>query len=928
MEWAAEQGAEVVNMSLGGGAERRHRPAVAGGQPATAAVRARCSSSPPATTARTSAVGTPGRADAALTVGAVDRDDELRRLLQPRPAARRRGDQAGHHRARRRHRRGPGAHGTELGDPGGRRRTTSRCPAPRWRPRTWPARRRSWPSSTRAGPAPQLKAALVASAHPNGEEPVWWQGGGRVDLAAATGSSLTTDRGTVDLGFFDWPHGGDAAVSRTVTYTNDGTAPLSLDLAAALHDDGGRTLPASALSISPATLALAAGQSGTVTVTVSPDDAGVGRWGGYLTASSGGTVLARAALGLIKETERYPLHVHVLGPDGKPLVGEAFIDVINPDTGDYAFPKGGEYGADQEFRVAPGTWSVAAAYFTDDNGTVQIIDPGVEVKGETSVTLNGRGAKPVLTTVRGVPAPAVITQVGYGWRSSGLGSGIIGDDSSQLSTKATARAPQADFEWFQAATRREAAVDAVVAGQHVGLDAVGNDERLDGRRTVTLAKAPAAGRKVSPAGAYVLLEIPDAETPLDDLVTAAKAAGAGGVLLWTAEPYLTPWLERKPVVPLLFTGTEGPKLQRLVGAGPRAAALTGRVWSRPVFDLFRKVPGRVPADVTVRARIEDLAPATNRFRSLGDGFTEGSHVRFGDEISGAWAIGIPVKLGTERTDYLSPGQWTDWLDVYRAPLDGGEERPLDDLWLGDPYTVTRGKAHRTDWLDALLRPGDSTYGSLVVAGDELTGYVTPFPDASGHFYGGYETDQAPWTLRRGSTVVATGDSPVVSYQVPAGPRRFTLTMDVAKPADAASWQRSTSAHSVWSFTAPASPVTEDPDEFAYAVVPTLGIDAKLPLDLTNSARAGSTLTFEASARLPLDADLKPRPVRVSQLSFATSTDGGKHWTPAAVQRVDGDSFTVTVRNGARPGPVAVRMSAAAPGGTTVEQVIQAAYRLR
>ena len=57
--------------------ERRHRPDVAGGQPAHRARPARCSWSPPATPARRESVGSPGAADAALTVGAVDRDDEL-----------------------------------------------------------------------------------------------------------------------------------------------------------------------------------------------------------------------------------------------------------------------------------------------------------------------------------------------------------------------------------------------------------------------------------------------------------------------------------------------------------------------------------------------------------------------------------------------------------------------------------------------------------------------------------------------------------------------------------------------------------------------------------------------------------------------------------------------------------------------------------
>ena len=86
MEWAAARRApKVVNMSLGGGADRRHRPAEPGRQRADRARPARCSSSPPATTGRRRTPSArPARPTAALTVGAVDRG---RRRWPSSPAA-------------------------------------------------------------------------------------------------------------------------------------------------------------------------------------------------------------------------------------------------------------------------------------------------------------------------------------------------------------------------------------------------------------------------------------------------------------------------------------------------------------------------------------------------------------------------------------------------------------------------------------------------------------------------------------------------------------------------------------------------------------------------------------------------------------------------------------------------------------------------
>ena len=114
MEWAVQQGAKVISMSLGGSADRRHRPDEPGRRRPVAASGALFVVAAGNAGAR-GTVGSPGAASEALTVGAVDRDDTARVLLQPRPAARRRraqarGDRAGRgHRGRPRgrHRAGP-----------------------------------------------------------------------------------------------------------------------------------------------------------------------------------------------------------------------------------------------------------------------------------------------------------------------------------------------------------------------------------------------------------------------------------------------------------------------------------------------------------------------------------------------------------------------------------------------------------------------------------------------------------------------------------------------------------------------------------------------------------------------------------------------------------------------------------------------------
>ncbi len=108
----------------------------------------------------------------------------------------------------------------------------------------------TWPGS-------RIKEALVSSAHGLDGYTPYQVGTGRLDIPAALGDLQAT--GSVSLGFHAWPHTADAPVTRTVTYFNSGADPVTLDLAADVRDGSGDPAPAGAVTLSTDQVVVPAG---------------------------------------------------------------------------------------------------------------------------------------------------------------------------------------------------------------------------------------------------------------------------------------------------------------------------------------------------------------------------------------------------------------------------------------------------------------------------------------------------------------------------------------------------------------------------------------------------------------------------------------------------------------------------------------------
>ena len=180
------------------------------------------------------------------------------------------------------------------------------------------ARRPAW------GPK-RLKDALMSSTKALPGTTPYEVGTGRLDVPKALGDVHAT--GSAYLGFYSWPHDGDAPATTTIAYTNAGDTPVTLSLRDEITGPDGQPLPELA-ALSDGEVTVPAGGRTEVTVTADADDAaGVGRYTGFVVATdASGAVRARTAVGLVKEEERYTLNIRALGRDGR--AGGRLRDVL------------------------------------------------------------------------------------------------------------------------------------------------------------------------------------------------------------------------------------------------------------------------------------------------------------------------------------------------------------------------------------------------------------------------------------------------------------------------------------------------------------------------------------------------------------------------------------------------------------------------
>ncbi|TDC27325.1 hypothetical protein E1265_02230 [Streptomyces sp. 8K308] len=433
MEWAVEQGADIVNMSLGGWATTEVDPLEEAVDALSATsdtlfVIAAGNDGP-----FENSIGTPGTAESALTVGAVDKQDQLAdfssvggrlRDAAVKPDLTGPGVDIGAAAA-------PGSviaqEGTPVADgyvaiSGTSMATPHVAGAAAILAQAHP----DWTGE-------QLKAALTASTQrADGYTPMQ-QGTGRVDIPAALTQSVIAETTSLTFGVVPFPHDDAEPITRELTYRNLGDADVTLDLTAEALAPDGTTAPEGVFTLGADQVTVPAGATATVPVTAST--AAGDQYGAYtlwVTATGGEPgQTVRTSGSVLREEEMFDLTIEVTDRSGQPAESwETYVQGLD-DFSEGAYLAPGEDGTTST-RLPEGRYQLDTTiyYFEPDSEELTAADwllqPSLELTEDTTLTVDASDARRISLTGPDYSAEEVGVGASFALdnEDSGMGIGI------------------------------------------------------------------------------------------------------------------------------------------------------------------------------------------------------------------------------------------------------------------------------------------------------------------------------------------------------------------------------------------------------------------------------------------------------------------------------------------------------------------------
>ncbi|WP_080635132.1 S8 family peptidase, partial [Salinispora pacifica] len=909
MQWAAESGADVVNMSLGDPSRTD------GLDPMTLAVENLSAQHDTlfviAAGNNGTTIGTPGTAASALTVGAVDKQDQLAYFSSVGPLA------------------GTGALKPDLTAPG------VAINAARSQHSTGDGMYQSLDGTSMATPHVAGAAAILAQQHPiwtnaqlknalmsstkalSDSYSAYQVGTGRLDVAAAVDDPVQAT-GSTYFGYFDWPHQPtDTPVTKPVTFTNTSTTPVTLNLNLNGID---------AFTLNDATITVPAEGQIDVPVTGDPTTADIGQHTGYLigTDPTTGETVTRTSLGLIKEDERYDLTIKLRDRNGEPTSATVLLNEAGERFAGYIAVDG-----ERTLRLAPGTYTLSSDFDVageraDSLGLALLVAPGIGLDKPTEVTLDASKAR-LLDTATPQRTENRQRTLNYAVDYPNADSfrfayrvPIWYDDLYVLPTEKPA---ESSFT-LGARWRKGEPVLSLRAFGLLPIDAVAQAGSTITTGTQWLRPVhagtgtPEEYADLDADGTIAVVTRSD-DISAPDRAAAAAAAGAALLLVVNDSPGIHSRYVGDSPIPVASVHRDiGNLLIKFARHGMPPLKVTQKEYADTIYDLSQAWSEQVPDQpLTYHPSRHDLARIDAHYHAAKD--TTGGGYRY--DLTFIPAIGFP-----EREQY--PGTRTEWVTPDTEWHESHTQGDWEDRAFTDTYA--KGTTTRLDWFAPAVRPAfgrgysvsNSRYqDTMLLNVQSWSPSGTQLEHAGNLSYGSVPTKMK---LYQGDTLLHenTIGAYLPNKEVPAGTLPYRLVLDASRPAE--EWRLSTRTHTEWDFISS----TNDADRHAPEPLTLLQLDYELETDLRGDVKAGAKQEISITA--------KPQPGgsgtgTITAVELEVSYDDGTTWQPVTLTPGDNNRHTGTLKLPKQPdGFISLRAAAETDAGFAIRQELIRAYGLR
>ncbi|WP_338082965.1 S8 family peptidase [Fictibacillus nanhaiensis] len=917
MEWASDN-AKIVSMSLGSSEPSDETDPMAQAVNRLSEEKGALFVIAAGNSGYEGAIGSPGAADAALTIGAVDKADKIAYFTSKGP------------------RYGDKGLKPDLSAPG------VDIVAARSGLSSGSGSYRSMSGTSMATPhvagaaalllqknpdwtGAQLKEALMSTSKKLNYSP-YHIGTGRLDVPAAANSTVRAT-GSLSFGFFKWPHDNAQPVQKTVTYTNTSDSAVSLNLQADFKNADGEASPNGMLNVSDSQITVPANGTKNVTLTLDPKLGELGaRYEGHLTATDAdGKQVAHTSMGMVKEEEKYTLTLKATDRNGNPTLAYAALFSKDMD------PEIVAVNGTTELRLRPGTYSAMAMMEVDTNtdhrGIALVGNPEIILDGQQTVELDARKAKEIKVEVPKNTEPSYQRMEYYrsieGKTMSHINLLPVWID--KMYAAPTNEVEDGEFEYLTRWRLIKPYLEINFKGKVLDDIPLAGSTPLDGKynlSTVYAGNGTAADyERLNAKGKAVIVDRNSEVTPSEQSV-AAHAAGAKLLIIVNNEDKEFSVFAGNPDytdIPLAVAGiskSEGDQVIKAARSGSLKLFVEGEVNTPYVYDLMDVHQDQIPKDLKYAPSNDELVKIDTRYKS--DREAPGGEFRYDLRPHTRGAVGFLYKLQlpSVRTEWVSAVKDTRWY--HHAEV-------LDSQWEVRQPSVTYEKGGKLDedWFSPVVRPrlGEG-YWTPNRQGNSFQFNIPAWADSTKGSTGGTGYDESvknqTHKLYQGDTLIKEGKSQALNVfsGISEERKQYRLVTDAKR--DQNRWSTSVSTHTEWTFWS-------GKGEDFRTLLPFYSLDYKVDTDMEGNALAAPSTTLVLSAA-KLDGVAGYGNLEGATLDV--SFNEGESWKSVKLERTADDRWVAKINNPKKSKSVSLLASAWDDEGNKISQEIIKAYGLK